>query len=464
MCPRRTGRKPWVVEVLLVVGLIGSGCQSTNPIPSLLSRAGLPTPPSRPAPDSAVPVARSPIVQPGTELSWEIQTNQDRPDLVRSGHGIVGPDGTMAIGPYGTCRVAGLTLEQAKANLERQLSSWVKNPIVRVSAMIPEAPREIAWRPAGSPAPEGNTALAAFRPDDPIRPIGFQKDAGPMLPMGPEGKPMPPADRNDKADELPAPRAVPSAPAISYPAFGHGPIVPGPSKAPSELNRVLLPPYVIGVTDVLLIDSLKGLREQRPTGPHLVRPDGTVGLGMHGSARVAGLTIDQAKEEIARAIKSKLTEKVPYEEVLEGLSVDVLAYNSKVYYVITDGGGYGEQAYKFPYTGNETVLDALSLINGLPWNASKKHIWVARRVPGHGGGDNMLKVDWIGITQHGATATNYQILPGDRVYVRADRVRTFDANLAKILSPIERVLGVTLLGSQTVNSIKNGQVGGGGVR
>jgi hypothetical protein len=35
-----------------------------------------------------------------------------------------------------------------------------------------------------------------------------------------------------------------------------------------------------------------------------------------------------------------------------------------------------------------------------------------------------------------------------------------DSFLAKFLSPIERVLGVTLLGSQTVNSIKSGTTGG----
>ena len=39
--------------------------------------------------------------------------------------------------------------------------------------------------------------------------------------------------------------------------------------------------------------------------------------------------------------------------------VDVIAYNSKNYYVITDGAGYGEQVYPFPVMGSETVLDAI---------------------------------------------------------------------------------------------------------
>ena len=53
------------------------------------------------------------------------------------------------------------------------------------------------------------------------------------------------------------------------------------------------------------------------------------------------------------------------------MSVDVLAYNSKVYYVIMDGGGYGQQIVRLPCTGNETVLDAIAQVNGLPQVASK---------------------------------------------------------------------------------------------
>ena len=45
--------------------------------------------------------------------------------------------------------------------------------------------------------------------------------------------------------------------------------------------------------------------------------------------------------------------------------MDVLAYNSKVYYVITDGGGAGEQVYRIPSNGNETVLDAIAAIEGI---------------------------------------------------------------------------------------------------
>jgi polysaccharide export outer membrane protein len=124
-----------------------------------------------------------------------------------------------------------------------------------------------------------------------------------------------------------------------------------------------------------------------------------------------------------------------------------------VYYVITDGGGAGEQWTARPIVGSETVADALSAVGGLPVVASKNHIWVARRSPQPGVQDQILPVDYVALSQHGGTNTNYQIMPGDRIYVKAQPLVTFDTKLARILSPVERMLGVTLLGASSVNQI-----------
>jgi polysaccharide export outer membrane protein len=167
------------------------------------------------------------------------------------------------------------------------------------------------------------------------------------------------------------------------------------------------------------------------------------------------MTLDQIAAVVAKAIESRLDPKAVQDNPVkpEDVSVDVLAYNSKVYYVITDGGGYGEQVYKFPVTGNDTVMDAIANIGGLPAVSSKK-MWVARRTP-CGAAPIVLPIDWCGTAQRGESCTNYQLFPGDRVYVKADRLITCDTWLAKFLAPVERVLGVTLLGSSTVNSIRN---------
>jgi polysaccharide export outer membrane protein len=108
----------------------------------------------------------------------------------------------------------------------------------------------------------------------------------------------------------------------------------------------------------------------------------------------------------------------------------------------------------FPVTGSETVLDAIANIGGLSDIASKRNIWVARRTPHPGQPWQILPVDWIGITQHGITFTNYQVLPGDRIYVKAQRLVTIDRYLSRIIAPIERVFGITLLGASSVNQIQ----------
>jgi polysaccharide export outer membrane protein len=191
------------------------------------------------------------------------------------------------------------------------------------------------------------------------------------------------------------------------------------------------------------VGQSRGMQQIR--GEHLVRPDGSISLGVYGSVYLAGLTLDEAKT----VIEAHLAQYLLGPEV----SVDVYAYNSKTYYIVTAGGGYGEQVYRFPHTGNETVLDAMSQINGLPIVASRHRVWVARPAPAGAGCYQVLPVDWQAITRGGATATNYQVLPGDRIFVDADPLVTADTALARVFSPLERVFGITLLGSSVVHSI-----------
>ncbi|HEV3142711.1 MAG TPA: polysaccharide biosynthesis/export family protein [Gemmataceae bacterium] len=142
---------------------------------------------------------------------------------------------------------------------------------------------------------------------------------------------------------------------------------------------------------------------------HSVRPDGTISLGPFGSVYVVGLTLDEAKQ----AIEQQLSKKLSKPEV----SVDVSSTKSKFYYVVLNGPGLGERVIRIPATGNETVLDAMSEINGLPDSYALK-IWVARPAPPHSSRhDQTLPVDWNAVTQAGNTTTNYQLLPGDRVFV-----------------------------------------------
>jgi polysaccharide biosynthesis/export protein len=249
-------------------------------------------------------------------------------------------------------------------------------------------------------------------------------------------------------------------------------VPPPPGVLPSELNKITLPPYVIEAPDVLLIevyaDSLDvtkppvSLWPQPISGQHLVNLDGTVRLGIWGSVPVAGLTLDEARDAVRQHVFKRMQEdkrisdkfKVDDPKKLFTI-VDVLAYNSKTYYVIMDGAGFGEQIVSMPIMGGETVLDALARVNGLQDIASKRNIWIARRSPVPGNCEQILPIDYVGITQHAVALTNYQVLPGDRIYVKAEAIFRFDRFLQKVLTPVERLLGITLLGSSAVNSISN---------
>jgi polysaccharide biosynthesis/export protein len=191
--------------------------------------------------------------------------------------------------------------------------------------------------------------------------------------------------------------------------------------------------------------------QQQISGEHLVGPDGTVNLGQYGSVYVAGMTIDQARAAIERALSAYLEKPV--------ISVDIFTYQSKTYYIISEGAGSGDSVIRIPVTGNETVLDAIAQVQGLR-NVSTKRIWIARPAPGGVGCDQILPVRWDDIVKGGATATNYQVLPGDRIFIEENKLIRLDTTLATIIAPAERIFGFGLLSAQTIqvfNRFPDGQ-------
>ncbi len=185
---------------------------------------------------------------------------------------------------------------------------------------------------------------------------------------------------------------------------------------------------------------------QQIVGERVVGPDGSIRLGVYGSVYVTGLTIAEA----TAAIEEKLSEHFSDVKV----SVDVFGYNSKVFYLITEGAGFGDQVIRLPITGNDTVLDAVASIGGLSQVAGSK-IWISRPAPHGVGCDQVLPVDWEAITTAANTCTNYQIMPGDRLFVSQDRIFALGSLLGRLLNPIERIFGFGLLGSQAINSTNN---------
>lgn len=197
--------------------------------------------------------------------------------------------------------------------------------------------------------------------------------------------------------------------------------------------------------EVWIVLAASSIRQQI-AGEHLVGPDGTVSLGAYGDVYVAGMTREQAKQSIERHL-SQFLERPE-------VSVDVFAYNSKVYYVIVQGAGLGDSVVRLPITGNETVLDAISMVDGLqPYSSTR--IWIARPTPAEAGCDQILPVDWYAITQRADPSTNHQLMPGDRLYVAEDKYSAFDSFVAKTIAPFERIFGFTILGTEMVSRTRH---------
>jgi protein involved in polysaccharide export with SLBB domain len=169
------------------------------------------------------------------------------------------------------------------------------------------------------------------------------------------------------------------------------------------------------------------------------------------------MTLDEARRAIAYHLSQHFVDPK--------VSVSVFAYNSKAIYVVTEGGGLGDSMVRLPYTGNDTVMDVLSQVNGMTY-VSSNQMWVAR--PNRDcGTDVVLPIDWEGMTQRADVTTNYQLMPGDRVFIAQDKLVAFDTAIAKFVSPFERMLGFTLLGTVTASRL-SGKVleksNGGGFR
>ena len=184
---------------------------------------------------------------------------------------------------------------------------------------------------------------------------------------------------------------------------------------------------------------------QPVTGQYLVGPDGTINLRQYGMVHVAGKTVTEARV----ALQKHLSQFLDSPE----LSLEVVAYNSKVYYVITQGAGVGDNVRRLPVTGNETVLDAIANINGLS-QLSSTRIWIARPAPDQFGCQQILPINWEAITQGAETKTNYQVLPGDRIFIAQDQMTFFNNAMAKWTAPLEKAAGLAGLGVSTIRGFQ----------
>lgn len=208
---------------------------------------------------------------------------------------------------------------------------------------------------------------------------------------------------------------------------------PAAMPIPKETQKTLHPAFVVEPGDTLLVQPADLDSPVRLPGDQQVIQDGTIDLGRFGRPVVAGKTLPQIEADVSGIIQAHLKteadkakamreakdkdakEREAVKDVPTGpvvVTVRLVGRASKVYYVIGEVNAAGV----FPITGRETVLDGVFAAGNLTRNASTRNI-ILSRPTSPDGCRIVLPICWDDITQLADPSTNYQLMPGDRIYV-----------------------------------------------
>lgn len=178
--------------------------------------------------------------------------------------------------------------------------------------------------------------------------------------------------------------------------------------------------YRIGIPDTIGISAPRILEiDGEAQGIH---PDGKINLRLLGEVKVVGMT--------AKEVAAKLEVLLSRYYVDPKVSVRVVGYASKKYYVYGPTGVTGPRSY----TGRDTLLDAV-LVSGVDFMSWTSRVKVTR--PAHGDEpvrtiqvnvDNMIKTgDW---------SQNILLEPNDVVYIPPTPIAWFAQRVRELLFPI----------------------------
>ena len=185
--------------------------------------------------------------------------------------------------------------------------------------------------------------------------------------------------------------------------------------APKELDKHLLPSYILEPGDTLLVLPVSIDSSVRLPGDQTILQDGTIDLAQYGQPVAAGKTSDQVEKEVNQLIlnyhKTDIENK-DFEPKDAMVDVRVVGRVSKLYYVFGEVNAPGS----YPLDGRETVLDAIVAAGGLTRAASTNSI-ILSRPTSPCSPRLVMPICYDNITQIADTSTNYQLLPGDRIFV-----------------------------------------------
>src|SRR5262249_15819574 len=121
MLPRSPGRLWTGIGLFVTACLASAGCRSSHGTCPSCAAPAYTAFPSGPAPAAAP--ATAPVLGPSSVVAWSIGSGKVKSNQAMSSTKTVAADGSLDLGPYGSVKVAGLTVDQARTAVERHLTS-----------------------------------------------------------------------------------------------------------------------------------------------------------------------------------------------------------------------------------------------------------------------------------------------------------------------------------------------------
>ena len=285
-----------------------------------------------------------------------------------AGERLVRPDGTISLGFYGDLHVAGLTTVQIKERIIIHLRTYLTDEALGLIA------EHDAREDADDPKPVAAPVAPPVTPDMPRLPQEV-----PIVPGVPDAAPKPD----------PKPKKTT--------------IVASPSPVRTRLAGLRrqdrpVPPNQSPV-DPVREEPSRTYTPVRPETGVRVRPAETDRSEWAESLRQIALIIPPGAEMVPPRDSDRIF-------------VDIASYNSKIYFVLGDVNTPG----RLPWTGNETVLDALQFAGGLDPTSDPKNVRLVRPARGTKPA-KVYNIDLAAIKDRGDAKANLQLFPNDRLVI-----------------------------------------------
>jgi polysaccharide export outer membrane protein len=191
-----------------------------------------------------------------------------------------------------------------------------------------------------------------------------------------------------------------------------------PGQPPIEAEYHIAPPDLIRVTV-----RPEPIIERELT----VRPDGRISMDLIGEVDVAGRTVSEVREDVAQRLKEFI--------VAPDVTVAVIASNSRQFFV------FGEvlRPGAYPLIGDVTAVQALAAASGPTRFASLSS---ARLVRPREDAKQVYGIDFKRISIEGDATTNYELQPGDIIFVPPNASARIGYAIHIIFFPLQQIIGL----------------------